>query len=314
MSSYSLVIHGGAGSIKVTPEEFAAYKTSLLKVIKSGETLLNNGKSALSVVEHCVSLLENDPLYNAGKGSVFNAIEEIECDASIMDGSNLKAGSCAAVHGIKNPIRLANKILSKSEHVMLIGDGAQEFAKNFQEIETEDPQYFFTEKRYNQLVEARKQGKTVLDHTDLQENKYGTVGAVAFDQKGNIAAATSTGGITNKKWGRVGDSPIIGAGTYADNKTCGVSCTGYGEQFIRTSLAKTISDIIWLKEVDAATANKLAMQYLQEKVNGLGGAIVIDYQGSISTNFTTSGMLQAAVISGQSAIFSLSERFNLKHS
>lgn len=298
MSAYALVIHGGAGNIQGTPEEIKAYKDSLRRIALAGQAILESGGSSLATVTHCVNLLEDDPLYNAGKGAVFNTEGKVECDASVMDGSNLEAGACAGLTTVKNPIKLASAILKKSEHVMLIGDGAEKFADQFSEIERVTNDYFYTEKRLNQLKEAKKQDKAVLDHSDLDaenEKKYGTVGAVAFDQNGNLAAATSTGGITNKKWGRVGDSPIIGAGTYADNQTCGVSCTGYGEQFIRTGLAKTISDLVVFKNLDAFQASSEAMNYLTEKVNGLGGAIVIDSQGNIGTNFTTPGILQAAV-------------------
>jgi beta-aspartyl-peptidase (threonine type) len=294
---YSLVIHGGAGTIVGSEQELQAYKDSLTKIILSGKQMLAAGQSALEVVVACVKLLEDDPLYNAGKGSVFNNKAEVECDASIMDGSDISAAAVAGVTTIKNPITLAQKVLEESEHVMLIGSGAEYFADQYSDVKRVKNDYFYTSKRQEQLIKAQKENKSVLDHSDSLENKFGTVGAVAFDQNGNLAAATSTGGITNKKWGRVGDSPLIGCGTYADNTTCAVSCTGYGEQFIRTSLAKTISDLVWLTGSTAEHANKKAMEYLTKRVSGIGGAIVIDHSGQVSTNFTSPGMIQAAITS-----------------
>ena len=288
---FKLIIHGGAGAIK-SPDE---YKPSLQKIVTEGQELLQKGKSATEVVAHCVSLLEDDPLFNAGRGSVLTADERVECDASIMDGENLQAGAVAGVSGVKNPVKLAQTVMEKSEFVFLIGKGAEEFAK-LHDLEFMPDEYFITDSRLKQLKEARDAGKVVLDHSDLKnkkndEKKLGTVGAVAMDSRGNLASATSTGGIVNKRFGRVGDSSIIGAGTYANNSLAAVSCTGYGEQFIRATMARVAAE--FTKELSAKEAAEKAIEFLQKSVNGLGGLIMIDRFGNIAHAYNTPGLLYA---------------------
>lgn len=282
------MIHGGCGLIS-NPE---VYKESIISILKEGEEMLKIGKSALDVVEYCVRMLEDNPLFNAGKGSVLNANGTIDLDAAIMDGSTLKAGAVAGVKNIKNPVSLARAVMEHTPHVMLIGDGAMEFAKT-EKIELLPDEYFITEKRVTQLKEAKEKNQVVLDHSSMEvkNNKLGTVGAVARDISGNLAAATSTGGIVNKQFGRIGDSPIVGAGVFADNETCAVSATGFGEQFIRTVLSKTISDLILFKNMNAEQAAKEGINYLVKKVNGLGGVIVIDRNGECSNAFSTETMI-----------------------
>lgn len=289
------MIHGGCGLIS----EPGVYKESVISILKEGEEMLKTGKSALDVVEHCVRLLEDDPLFNAGKGSVLNANGTIDLDAAIMDGGTLKAGAVAGVKNIKNPVSLARAVMEHTPHVMLIGDGAMEFAKK-EQAEMMPDEYFITEKRVAQLKEAKEKNQVVLDHSssDTKNNKLGTVGAVARDVNGNLAAATSTGGIVNKQFGRIGDSPIVGAGVFADNETCAVSATGFGEQFIRTVLSKTISDLILFKNMNAEQAAKEGINYLVKKVNGLGGVIVIDRNGECSNAFSTETMICGSVTEG----------------
>ncbi len=289
---FRLMIHGGAGAIQ-SPEK---YRPSLEKIIKEGRQMLKGGASALDTVEKCVQLLEDDPLFNAGRGSVLTHKKEVECDASIMDGLSLKAGAVAGISGVKNPITLARAIMEKSEFVFLIGKGAKEFAK-LHNIKFEPQDYFITEERKNQIKEALENNKVVLDHSDLNnktnEKKLGTVGAIALDKNGNLASATSTGGIVNKQFGRVGDSPVIGAGTYADNNSCAVSCTGYGEQFLRATVARTTSAFVEFQKKDAQSAAKATIKYLQEKVSGLGGLIIIDKNGNMASAYNTPGLLYA---------------------
>jgi L-asparaginase / beta-aspartyl-peptidase len=298
---YSLMIHGGAGLIA----DKGKYQSAVLEIVGVGEKMLSEGVSALDTVEHCVTLLENNPLFNAGKGSVLNEEGEVEMDAAIMNGENLKAGSVAGITHIKNPISLARAVMEKSEHVMLIGTGAKKFAA-VNQIEKESSEYFIIPDRVRQWEESKKQNKVVLDHSGSNsEKKFGTVGAVAKDKNGNLAAATSTGGIVNKKFGRVGDTPIIGAGVYADNETCAVSATGFGEQFIRTVLSKTISDIIFYEKISAQEAAQNGIEYLVRKVQGLGGVIVIDRDGNCGSAFSTPAMIRAQVSEGKDITFLL---------
>ncbi len=301
---YSLMIHGGAGLIK----DDTGVLEGIKRIMVVGEERLLAGESALDVVEGCVSLLENDEHFNAGRGAVLNSEGKVELDALIIDGTNLEAGAVAGVKNIKNPITLARKVMEESEHVFLIGEGAMVFAKQVGvELESED--YFIIENRKLQWEEAKKAGKVVLDHSDLSdkglEKKYGTVGAVAMDMKGNLASATSTGGIVNKKFGRVGDTPVVGAGGFADNESCAVSATGYGEQMLRFSLAKTISDIIIYEKVEAQEAADKAMALFVKKVNGLGGVIVIDRFGNCGVSYSTKGIIYGQVQQGQEIIVAL---------
>ena len=293
-NSFSLMIHGGAGALEDLKYEAseAEFNQSITTILEQGRHRLERGDSSLDVVEYCVMLLENDRLYNAGCGSVLNADGKVEMDAALMNGKDLQAGAVAGIRQIKNPIALARMVLNRGEHVLLMGDGALEFAR-FCEVETYPEDYFITESRIKQLAEVQVTGRMTLDHEKIKPSqKLGTVGAVARDLQGNLAAATSTGGLVNKRWGRVGDTPIVGAGVFADNDTCAVSATGYGEQFLRTVLAKTISDFVLFKGLDAADAARAGIEYLVAKVNGDGGVIVIDNQGRCGAAQSTSGLIR----------------------
>lgn len=288
MRRFSLVIHGGAGEIG----DPSRYAPSLSTVIEAGAALLDAGGSAIDAVEHCVARLEDDPLFNAGRGSVLNADGVVECDASIMDGNGLRAGAVAGVRGVKNPVRLARLVMEMSPHVLLIGAGAEAFGRETgAAFETMD--YFIVEDRIAGLERARAAQGLALDHAKSGDAKLGTVGAVARDHAGNLAAATSTGGMTNKRWGRVGDSPIIGAGTYADNASCAVSCTGVGEDFLRTSLARVAAFYVERDGCDAERAATQAIAYLMKKVRGLGGLIIVDRDGNCARAHSTPGMISA---------------------
>ncbi len=301
--SYSLMIHGGAGALEDLKSEASTteFEESITTILTQGRDRLERGDRALDVVEYCVTLLENDRLYNAGRGSVLNAEGKVEMDAALMNGSDLRAGAVAGLRNIKNPIALARHVLDHGEHVLLMGDGALEFAK-FCQMATYPDDYFITESRIKQLAEAQAAGRMTLDHERIKPSqKLGTVGAVARDLQGNLAAATSTGGLVNKRWGRVGDTPIVGAGVFADNDTCAVSATGYGEQFLRTVLAKTISDLVLFKGLDAPTAATAGIEYLVAKVNGVGGVIVIDNAGRCAAAQSTSGLIRGWIEMGGSA-------------
>jgi beta-aspartyl-peptidase (threonine type) len=262
------------------------------------------GGSALQAVEACATLLEDDPVFNAGCGSVLNENGKVEMDAAIMDGRDLSAGAVAAVDNIANPAQLARLVMTESEHVMLIAEGAMRFADHCG-MERVPEDYFYTTERVEQLRQARLQHKIMLDHddsdADSEDQKYGTIGAIARDPLGNLAAATSTGGIVNKRMGRVGDSPIIGAGVYADNETCAVSATGFGEDFMRSVISKTISDFMYMKGMDAKQATEAGIEYLVRKVKGRGGVIVIDKDGNCSSGFTTKKMIHGWIEKGGQA-------------
>jgi len=292
MSKYSIAIHGGAGAL----DDVSSYQTSITRILNEMKELADSGMKAMDLVEQAVIKLENDPIFNAGKGGVLNADGIVECDAAIMDGRDMEAGAIAAVQGIKNPISLARKVITESPHVMLIGDGVREFAKGLGE-EFANNDYFVTESRAKQLEEAKKSDKIVLDHSDTKEEKLGTVGAVAIDEEGNLAAATSTGGIVNKRFGRVGDSPIVGAGVFAENGLCAVSATGYGEQFIRTTLGKHIAEWMRYNEIDAEKGAQAGVDFLVEKVKGLGGVIVVDANYNIGFAHSTPVILAGSVTS-----------------
>lgn len=304
--SFSLMVHGGAGTLDNVKDNKMAlrYLESIRTVLEHGRDILNRGGSALETVETCASLLEDDPVFNAGCGSVLNENGKVEMDAAIMDGRDLSAGAVAAVSNIANPIQLARLVMAESEHVMLISDGAMNFAAHCGMRRTPD-HYFFTPDRIQQLKQAQLHHRIMLDHDESdgisEGQKYGTIGAVARDIEGNLAAATSTGGVVNKRMGRVGDSPIIGAGVFADNQTCAVSTTGFGEDFMRTVLAKTVSDALELLNFDAKGAVEYGIEYLLRKVKGRGGMIVIDHQGNCAADFTTQKMIHGWIEkSGQS--------------
>ncbi|CAN5569527.1 beta-aspartyl-peptidase [soil metagenome] len=290
MNNFTIAIHGGAGTIlkaSMTPEKELAYTQALREAMDTGFNLLADGSSSLDAVEAAVISLENCPLFNAGKGSVFTHEGIHEMDAAIMEGHWLKAGAVAGVKNIKNPVQLARLVMEKSEHVLLTGNGAEVFAKELQ-IPFESDQYFFNQLRFDQLSEIRGTDKTALDHTP--EKKFGTVGAVALDQHGNLAAATSTGGMTNKRYGRVGDTPVIGAGTYANNKTCAVSCTGHGEYFLRAVVAYDISCLMEYKGMTLQQACEEVVKVKLVSIGGEGGLVALDGAGNHSLCFNSDGM------------------------
>jgi len=295
MKNISLAIHGGAGTILksiITRKKEQAYKNALQAALDAGYKVLEQGGAALDAVECSVAELEDSHLFNAGKGSVFTASGTHEMDASIMDGSNLEAGAISAVAGIKNPVMLARSVMEQSDHVYLSGAGAEEFARSVNS-EFRDQKYFYDEFRYQQWLAIKDSDKFQLDHSPPKENKFGTVGAVAQDSQGNIAAATSTGGMTNKKFGRVGDSSIIGSGTYANNQTCAVSCTGSGEYFIRGVVAYDVSCLIEYKQMSLEQACREVIQHRLKKIGGDGGLIALDATGNIVLEFNTEGMYRA---------------------
>lgn len=298
----AIAIHGGAGNLKkmkLTAEEEAAYLATLDQALSEGKKILDNGGSSIDAVEAAIHILEDSPLFNAGKGSVFSHDGKNEMDAAIMNGSDLSCGAVAGVTGIRNPISAARRVMEKSDFILLSGQGAEEFARS-QGLPFEDASYFFTEKRWKQLQEALAEDSVQLDHdksgqTKAGEGKFGTVGCVALDKNGNLAAGTSTGGLTNKRYNRIGDSPLIGAGTYASNATCAVSCTGKGEDFIRLGVAHEISSIIRYRNSDLQAAlDDVILQQL-DSIGGRGGCIAVNPRGEIAMAFTTTGMFRASV-------------------
>ena len=296
MRTFSIAIHGGAGTLikgMMTPELETKYKTDLKNALDKGYAILNEGGTATEAVEKAVMVLEDSSLFNAGKGSVFTATESHEMDASIMDGNTLNAGAVSLISGIKNPVSLARDVMEKSEHVFLAGDGAMQFAKEL-DYNLEDASYFYNEFRHKQWLEIKDTDSFQLDHSTKKDSKFGTVGAVACDQNGNIAAATSTGGMTNKKWGRVGDSPMIGAGNYANNKTCAISCTGSGEFFIRGVVAYDVSCLMEHKGMSLKEASEEVINNRILDIKGDGGLIAVDAEGNIAMPFNTEGMYRAS--------------------
>lgn len=295
MQTISIAIHGGAGTLvkgMMTPQLEAKYKAALQKALDAGYQLLELGKSSVEAVEAAVKLLEDSPLFNAGKGSVFTAEGTHEMDAAIMEGKKLNAGAVSLITGIKNPISLARDVMDKSEHVFLAGEGAMHFAK-VHDHKTEDESYFYDQLRYDQWQEIKGTDNFQLDHSLKKDSKFGTVGAVACDKEGNIAAATSTGGMTNKRFGRVGDSPMIGAGNYANNETCAVSCTGSGEYFIRGVVAYDVSSLMEHKGLSLKEASDIVINERILKLGGDGGLIAVDAKGNIAMPFNTEGMYRA---------------------
>ena len=297
--TFAIVLHGGAGSIKkayFTPEQEKAYTDKLSEALDAGYLVLQNNGSALDAVQQTINVMENSPLFNAGKGAVLNSLGKVEMDASIMDGKTLNCGAVAGVAHIKNPIIAARLVMDSTRHVFLYGEGAEIFAKE-KGIQLMDVQYFITSKRQAQLkrLQAKEAGKKIAYKTPIDkmnDHKYGTVGCVALDKNGNIAAGTSTGGMMNKKYGRIGDSPIVGAGTYANNQTCGISCTGTGEYFIRTLASHTVSDLMQYKNNNLLDAMKIAMDKIQD-LGGDGGMIGLDTKANIAWYFNTDGMFRA---------------------
>lgn len=295
--SPTIVIHGGAGTIKkenMSPEKEVAYKSKLQEALNHGYAILQQGGTSLDAVTKVIQIMEASPLFNAGKGAVFTNEGKNELDASIMDGATGQAGAVAGVTVIKSPILAALAVMKKSPHVMMAGKGAEKFAKE-QGLEIVDPSYFYEENRYKQLKRVKERDEKTSYLEKYPDYKFGTVGCVALDSFGNIAAGTSTGGMTNKRYGRIGDSPIIGAGTYADNNTCGVSGTGHGEYFIRNVVAYDIAALMKYKGMSVQeAANEVVMNKLVEK-GGDGGVIALDQQGNIAMPFNTAGMFRGYI-------------------
>ncbi len=295
MQTFAIAIHGGAGTLVkglMTPALESKYKAALEDARLQGYSALESGKSAVDAVAIAVKALEDCPLFNAGRGAVFTADGTHEMDAAIMEGSQTRAGAVSLVTGIKNPIQLARDVMEQSQHVFLAGEGAMRFANSL-DYSLESPDYFYDEHRYQQWQNIKDSDKFELDHSMKKEGKFGTVGAVALDKNGTIAAATSTGGMTNKKWGRVGDSPLIGSGTYANNQTCAISCTGSGEFFIRGVVAYDVACLMEYKGLSLEDAANEVIQNRILKIGGDGGLIAIDTQGNIAMPFNTEGMYRA---------------------
>ena len=298
----ALVIHGGAGTIRrenMTPETEKEYREKLTEALNTGYQILLKGGSSVDAVEATLRVMEDSPLFNAGKGAVFTAAGTNELDAAIMDGKTLKAGSVAGLHTVRNPITLARRVMEKSRHVMMIGDGAEQFAKE-QGLELVPPYYFWTERRWRSYERSRdsaenaKKGKPSSGSLEA-DKKYGTVGAVALDKNGNLAAGTTTGGINWKEYGRVGDAPIIGAGTYANNESCAISATGQGEIFIRRTVGSDIcARVKYLHQSVSQAANDVIMKEMVS-AGGEGGVIAMDARGNIATPFNSAGMYRGWV-------------------
>ena len=307
------IIHGGAGVIRrgdLTPEKEKAYRDKLAEVVMAGYKALQEGKSSLDAVELAIRMMEDSPLFNAGKGAVFTHDGKNELDASIMNGKTLAAGAAAGLHHVKNPITLARAIMEKSPHVMMAGDGAELFAKE-RGIELVEEKYFFTQERYDALQQVLREEKEkeknaqpaatpkkvsqyTMPAAEEPRNRFGTVGAVALDKDGNLAAGTSTGGMTNKRYGRVGDAPIIGAGTYANNNSCGVSATGWGEYFIRIGVARDIASMMEYRALSVQTAADMVLKKVQD-LGGDGGVVAMDKFGNMAISFNSEGMYRAYV-------------------
>ena len=295
----ALVIHGGAGNIykKNIPDSLEVlYIQKMNEALNAGYDILQNGGTSIEAVKTTINIMEDSPLFNAGKGAVFTNEGTNELDASIMDGKSLNSGAVAGVMHVKNPIDAAIEVMENSPHVMMTGKGAEAFTES-RGIELVDPKYFYTEKRYNQLQKAiERESELKGELFDKHDNyKFGTVGAVALDKSGNIAAGTSTGGMTNKKYGRVGDAPIIGAGTYANNKTCGISATGHGEYFIRSVVAHDISAIMEYKGLHIQEAADIVIHEKLVELGGEGGVIGLDAQGNIMMSFNSNGMFRGFI-------------------
>ncbi len=291
-ANISIAIHGGAGTIlksSMTPALQARYEHGLQQALDAGYAILEKGGSSVDAVAAAVVSLEDFELFNAGRGAVFNNVGKHEMDACIMRGDTMEAGAVCGVAGVKNPVLLARAVMERSGHVLLSGQGAKEFGRA-QGLEYADEAYFFTQQRYDQWQQALKEDRVQLDHTD---KKFGTVGAVALDRSGNLAAATSTGGMTNKKFGRVGDSPVPGAGTYANNNTCAISCTGHGELFLRAVVAHDISCLMEYKGLSLKEACDIVVHDKLVKIGGEGGLVAVDKAGNIEMPFNSEGMYRA---------------------
>jgi len=298
-NKFAIVIHGGAGTIlkeNMSNELETAYKDKMKEALEAGHYILKTNGTSIDAVEVAIKILEDSELFNAGKGSVLSNNEEVEMDASIMTGHNLNAGAISGIKHIKNPISLARKVMEESEHVFLSGEGAEDFAvsKGFKTVENNS---FITERRLNSVRNAKKRDS-------IQDNKFGTVGCVALDKFGNITSGTSTGGMTNKKWNRIGDVPIIGAGTYANNNTCGISSTGWGEYFIRNVVAYDISSQIDYLKININQAAKNTLKKVKD-LGGSGGVIGIDNNGNVMMDFNTKGMYRGYIKSDGETIIEI---------
>ncbi len=310
--NFTIVVHGGAGTIlkeDMTPELEQAYLAGLQQALDVSYAVLEQGGTAVNAVKAAIVVLEDNVLFNAGRGSVFTKKGLQEMDAAIMDGETLEAGSVAAIRNVRNPIELATEVMRNSNHVFLSGKGANDFAIK-QGIKLEPDEYFFSQFRYDQWKAIRDSDNYSLDHTNhqleelMRDKKFGTVGAVACDTKGNIAGATSTGGMTNKKYGRIGDSPLIGSGTYANNKTCAISCTGHGEMFIRTVASYDVSCLMEYKGLSLQEAMEVVVHDKLIKLQGEGGMIGVDAQGNAAMVFNSAGMYRGVKNSrGRNEVF-----------
>lgn len=302
IQNFGIVIHGGAGTIlkeNMSDSLEQAYRKKLEEAIRTGHEILSNGGTAIEAVQRTINVMEDSPLFNSAKGAVFTNEGKNELDASIMNGKTLNAGAIAGVTNVKNPINLAYEVMENSEHVLLSGKGAEQFAQE-QGLEIVEPEYFYTENRYRAMEKARQRdedpgNKTAFYDPFIKDEKFGTVGCAALDKNGNLAAGTSTGGMSNKKYNRIGDSPIIGAGTYANNKTCAISSTGWGEYFIRGVVAYDISAMMEYKGVSLKEATREVIQKKLPALGGDGGIIAIDHQGNVSMEFNTAGMYRASM-------------------
>ena len=301
-ADYALVIHGGAGTIlkkNITPEKETAIREVLNKALDTGEAILKAGGSSMDAIEKTIMILENSPFFNAGKGAVFTNAGRNELDASFMDGKTQRAGAVGGITNVRNPILAARAVMEQSKHVLLTGKGAEEFAEEVG-LELVDPDYFYTERRWKAMERAKaKEKATGMIQTPQDDNKFGTVGAAALDKNGNLAAGTSTGGMTNKRYNRLGDSPIIGAGTYANNKTCAVSCTGHGEYFIRYAVAYDVSAMMEYKGEDFQKAADYIIKEKLKNNGGSGGFIGVDYLGNVAMPFNTAGMYRGFAKPGE---------------
>lgn len=308
---YALVIHGGAGTIRkdlMTPEKEASYRESLQAALDAGEAILKAGGSSMDAVQAAINVMEDSPNFNAGKGAVFTNAETVELDASFMDGQTLNAGAVAGVKTVKNPINLARLVMDSSVHVMMAGVGADQYAQDMG-LEIVENEYFFTPRRLEQVRKRKGTDEVKLDHDsdEAVTKKHGTVGAAALDKQGNLAAGTSTGGMTNKRWGRVGDAPIIGAGTYANNEACAVSCTGHGEYFIRNVVAYDVAARMLYKGESLQTSADYVVNQKLKAQQGEGGLIAVDKYGNFSMPFNTPGMFRGVVTSAGETFISIYE-------
>ncbi len=296
---YTIAIHGGAGAVTkqtILEEEDPKFRAGLKAALHKASGILKNNGTAVDAVEAAVKCLEDNPLFNAGKGAVYTKKGIHELDASIMDGSNLQAGAVAGVRNVKNPISFARAVMEKSGHVLLSGKGANDFALKMK-VEMESDDYFYTKQRYDQWLKVRHTDFYHLDHIteEMPERKFGTVGAVALDKHGNVAAATSTGGMINKQFGRIGDSPIIGAGVYANNKTCAISCTGHGELFMRAVAAYDVSCLMEYKNLSLHDAMQKVVNEKLKAMHAEGGMIGVDAKGNVSLVFNAQGMHRGSI-------------------